>query len=424
MRKLITAMFYLLLIYVVLQVAMLYIRSGHEVFYTFESDGHHFDITEEFVVDGRQSHYFLTIEVNEEETFYIQTYQNFRRAEEIVRDVVYYENNDIQCILPIFIFEATHTDVTCHYQDLVYDYRSIHGEDAELDRFVFELRHRYDLDNFQDVSETYVRDYVTTYIDNVLANHYVFFTKYRGIGTISVDNIRRYADVEVFRNDVYEMDLKILVDRHLLIANYNQSGDFNRFWKVNLISNDVDEINIDRQISFNSYFQGVDDGLAYLYDRDSRRQWQINVGSGNIKEVGNQDLGVKILIGDEWEMVTTAELANEDIYFQPNKLEDFQVPAQFDGYKAVMGENGYIYYYENIGDRYRIYRAPTRKPDYQKYLFTIEDPENIVLVYDYVYFRDGDLILYYNDSRGLKKLIENREFSFNESLDFGVYVRR
>ncbi len=238
-----------------------------------------------------------------------------------------------------------------------------------------------------------------------------------------MDNLHRYADVEVFRNDVYEMKVKTLVDHYFLVANYNQSSEFDSFWRVNIITNEVEQIDLDDAISFDAYFMGTDDGMAYLYDRENKVQYQINVAQKNVTEVGDESLGIKILKDDEWEWLEIDELT-EDVYFQTNDEAELEFRDDYADVQTVMGELGFIYYLASDGTEYRVYRAPRREPDYKKYLFSLSEPENLSFVYDFVYFREDEKIKYYNDATGLKTLVENSEFAFNDSLDFGVYIRR
>ncbi len=424
MGKLITAMFYLFIIYLILQFVMLYFRGGHEQFYTIESGENRFFVKEEYVVDGKQSHYFFTVDVNEEETFYFQTYESFHRVDNVIDDIIYLDANSAQCILPIFVLTEINSDVICHYQGMVYDYQKISKRVAGLDKEIEQLKQNYDLASFQDNSDFFTREYVTVHSDNVLNNHYFYMTNYRGIGTISMDNLNRYAKIEFFRNDVYEMSLKILIDNNLLMANYNQRNEFNQFKAINLITNNVEDIILDRYVSFDSYFQGVAVDMVYLYDRENKRQYQINIATGGMIEVGNEEIGVKILIDDEWEWLETTELANEDIYFQEKEDIDFEIPAKYVDYEIVMGELGYIYYFAEDTDKYQVYRAPMRQPKYKKHLFSTTDIDSIKLIYDYVYYRDGEKVKYYNDATGVKTLVENSEFAFNETLDFGIFIRR
>ena len=52
------------------------------------------------------------------------------------------------------------------------------------------------------------------------------------------------------------------------------------------------------------------------------------------------------------------------------------------------------------------------------YLFSTKNIDEIVYNDDYVVYMDGNLIKYYSDLTGSKKLAEYDEVSFNKSLKF------
>ncbi len=419
MKKLITMTLCLFLIYLTIQAALLFFRGGHEIEYIIEQDDQVYNIVEHFITD-EVPHYFFVVTV-EDEVFYFQTFYDFFRAEQVMKELVYLETDNAKCILPTFLFEQILSDFICHYDDQVYNYMDISGLDEDLDYLVRTVD-IYNRDNYRDHSTNILsEDYIDVHVDNIIDRHYFYISNYRGVITINENNLRKIAHVNLFRNDVYKMSLQQMVGNYVLMANYNQDVEFNSFRAVNVTNNFIIDINANREISHNSYFQGVADNHAFLYDRENKIQYQINVDNGTVVEVGNVDLGMRVYSDGEWHWVDINLLEGEEYYFKRNNH------FEKEGYeKAVqtLAEGGYLYYFMKNDDGYAVYQSFSQAPHYKRFLFLVNSLDDVIIHHDYIYYRDGIYVRYYHDAYGIRTLLRNQEFQFNDEIAFDVFIRR
>jgi len=419
MKKLFVAMLYLFVLFIITQMVVLYFRDEHVVDYKLESDEQVFSINENYVADGSKSHYYFEITVNDEK-FYLQTYANFYRAQNIIRDIKYKQTEKMSCLLPIFINERIVTDIICHYEDRVYNYTEVWGKDTEIDDYFWES-FAYDEEQFADETTNILTDdYISIYLDHVLEKHFLYLNNYRGIDTINKNNLRRYVNVSLFEKDVYNMNLKYLVDEYLVVADYNQDIEFDQFRIVNIKNNNVEDVDLGENVSFNSYIQGRKNKSLYIYDRDEQVQYEFDVNTQRFEKIGSAELGVRVFEDGEWLELTVNDLLVEDRYFRDQPMEK---ENEYIKVASVLGENGFIYYFLQENSTYHVYRALARQPDYKKYLFSTEN-DNMRFVRDFVYFQDGNFIRYYSDQTGIKTIAENQEFSFNKNLDFDIFINQ
>ncbi len=422
MSKLIAALFYLVFLYVILQLILLFFNKGHQATYYIEKGDKTFEIYEEFVRDKDDSHYFFQIIVNNE-TFSFQTYRHFYRAEEVIKQIGYVETDLATCLLPVLAFNQLISDVVCHYNDGVYNYQTIRGIDDSFDAKVELIHPAYDVKQFDDETDNVLDEgFTAVNLDHVLDDHYVFVDNYRGIDNVSKNSGRRITSVAPFEKDVYKVELRMMVGEYVVFADYNRDLDFDQLWRINLVNNVLTTIELPEAIGFNSVFQGSIENLLYIYNFENRKQYQVNVDSGKVIEVGNVYLGVKVFKNNEWEWIDVDVATKSNVKFAVTEEADRQ-----DDYwliKNVLGDVGYVYYVIQENDDYLVYQAPARRPDYMKYLFTTQEPGNIVFLRDYVYYKERLYVRYYHDDHGVKTLLVNQEFLFNESLGYGVYIKR
>ncbi len=422
MRKLISALFYLVFLYVILQLILLFFNKGHQATYFIEKDGKTYEIYEEFVRDKDDSHYFFQIRVGNE-TFYFQTYRHFYRAEEIIKQIGYVETDFATCLLPVLAFNQLISDVVCHYNEGVYNYQTIRGIDDSFDAEVELIHPAYSVEQFVDEADNVLDEgFTAVHLDHVLDDHYVFVDNYRGIDNVSKNSSRRITSVAPFNKDVYKTELRIIVGEYVVFADYNRDLDFDKLWRISLVNNVMTTIELPEAIGFDAVFQGVVDDLLYIYNFDNRKQYQVDVDNGKVIEIGNVYLGIKVFKNGKWEVTNVDDASKSSVKFV---LED-EVRNKDDYWlvKKILGEIGYVYYVIERDEDYLVYQAPGRRPDYMKYVFTTKEPANIIFLRDYVYYKERLYVRYYHDEYGLKTLVVNQEFLFNESLGYGVYIKR
>ncbi|MDD4282206.1 MAG: hypothetical protein PHX03_00220 [Bacilli bacterium] len=426
MKKLLKMLLILFSIYLLIQIAFKFWGNGHEVSYQIKIDDKTFDIKEVYKsnTEDEIDSYYFNISYNNNK-FSFQTYELFKNAEQVIKNIKYFENDNYKCLLPVFSQDIIIMDIMCLKDGNIIYYHNIKGNDVELDNFANTLNiSKYDLEKWtNDKTNPNKQGVITIYPKNVLDNHYIGINNYKGINILNNNNKNLISQIGLFSNDVYKRDLEVMISHFYVVADYNSNHEFNKFYIVDLISNKKDVISSNKNISFDSYIQGVVKGSIYIYDEVNKKQYEVDIDAKTILEVGNSSTKILNYSNGSFDRVDISELSNKKLIFTNGETTTSDSKyARID--TIVQGETGYKYYYEQVSGGYDVYRAPNRTPELKTYLFKIKKLDNIKYVYDFVYFVDGDEVKYYNDSYGLKTLFKNEEFDFNESLKYTVYIKR
>ena len=425
MRRLFNMLVVFFSIYLLIQLGFKYFGNGHEIEYQIETAGKKFNVKEIFVTNtqNEKDSYYFDVSVDDV-LFSFQTYENFNKKEMIIKDFKYFENEHYKCLLPIFYQEKIVMDIMCLNNSIIYYYHNIKGNDSELDSFVNNIdAYNYDLDLWKnDVEKSEKTGPVTIYVNNVIKEHYFGINSYKGIYLYNhtYNNIR---EIELFSNDIYTRDLEVMVDNCYVVADYNSKYEFSNFIVVNLMNGNKSIIKSNKKISFDSYIQGVVDRSIYIYDRSNKKQYELDINSNNVLEVGNPDTGIKYYNNGKWEYLEINELSKEDVIFNYGQTSTDNLE-----YERIDTTNysktGYTFYYKKTNNGYNVYRAPNRNPEIKTHLFTVKNISNIKYFDDFIYFVDGNTVKYYNDKMGLKSLFKNDEFDFNSSLKYSIYIEK
>lgn len=415
MKKLLGLLLFLSIIYVGIQLSFKYLGKGHTITYSINSGEDKFYVIEKYVQNTKNEfdNYFFEIEVNSQK-FNFQTMYDFKKNDMVIKDIKYYVDQEYSCLLPVFN-KGVVIDMLCKKENIYYDYNSIKNKNKLLDEFVLSLKDIYDFSKFEDNLEKLddTGD-ISVYSNNLLNNHIIALNNYKGLYIVK-EASKRVFNVNLFEDDTYKRPLSALVGKTYISADYSDKYNIKKFFLVDIEYNDVDEINFYEGISYNSYIQGIVNNSIYLLNLDNNIQYEIDVVSKTIVEVGNKFNGYKIF-KDKFEIMNFDEVV-------PNKIKFNNFGIVDELFKWGTEKSGYYYKFEKNGDKYKVYRTSIVDNEEYKFLFELKDIDRIFYVDDYVYFIDGEYLKYYHDEHGLRTLIKNSEFQFNDMLIFGIFVK-
>ena len=317
----------------------------------------------------------------------------------IVKDIYYYNDSDVQCILPI-INGQVYTDFMCYKDSIIYDYSSISGINHDLDSFVSSVK-LYDTYKFKDDFQS---------IDNIKYNSKfdktVSITTYDGL---FIDGKK----ISIFKDDVYTNKISTFVDNYYIVADYSNDYSFNCFYIVDLKTKKAKKINVKNDISYDSYIQGVVDNKVYLYDKDNELQYEINIKNSSVSIISALNY-VKYYSNKKWTKISKIK-ANKEIYFDYNTLDN-----NFSDYDQVKETEDYYYLFKKDENFYKLYRVD--KKNIQVYKYIIDVPITDIKFNDnYMYYVYKDKLYYYSDELGFKTVLEYSELEFNDSIKYYIY---
>ena len=421
MKKLVRLLTILVVLYFGIEISFVNLSKGHNLEYKIKSNKKIFNIKEIYVqrTKKEKTNYYFEIKVDDT-IFNYQTYNNYKRANYIIKKIDYYEDSSYKCINIKDKEEQSISDILCIKDNIEYYYNSIKGQDKELDKFVSNLKgyKKYTDNKKEQIKATPI----TLYTKNIVDKHYIALQNYKGIYLINKKD--KVKNVSIFKNDIYTNESSIVSNNFYISADYNQKYKFHEFYLVNIKNGKKKRLASDDEISLDSYIQGTVDKEIYLFDKSSKLQYRINLKNKTVNVSGRTSEGIQIYKDDKFEIGSAYDASTNKVLFNKytsNTKFNNKEYARVD--KVGNIKSGYYYLYEKNKDSYNVYRVSIQNKNILTYLFTIDDIENIYYYDDYVYFKDGKYIKYYQNNTGIKTLLKNNEFEFNKSLKFGLYVK-
>lgn len=399
------------------------VEKGHEINYEITFDDVSYKINEVFTVntDNEEDGYYFKIEL-EDKTFSYQIFDDFNMQREVITNILYFNDEQYTCILPIFVKDTISSDMMCLNNGSYSLYHNIIGKDEKLDEFAKSLKdYGYDVSNFNDKTE-YEEDSGLNVYD--LYNlDYVLVESYKGVYVISNSSTSSYVShYKLFTKDTYERPISAFIKNYYVVADYNQETKFNKFYILNIKTGKQETIEYDYDISMNSYVQGVVDNSVYIFDRDNLKQYELNIKTDTVIEVGNENAKIKVYSDYKFNSVNAYDAKNSNIYFNEYTTSNTLNGKTYYKIDKTGSElSGYYYLYEKVDNSYKLYRTPVKDSNNIVYLFTLTDINDVVYDGNLVYYRVGDRVKLYSDLMGERTLISYNELGFNSNLKISIY---
>lgn len=397
----------LLGIYFLIYVCVHFLSKGYSNKYVVNNKFH---VNEIYTKDEQNEHnnYYIEITINGIKYTY-QFYREIDDNNKIVKDIAYYDG-DYKCMLPIFSDDIK-VDFLCYKNGQFYNYQDIKEQDEQLDVFVEETT-QYDAKIFQDSKKNgEEKQKITYYADNLPDDLIMTISTLKGVAIMDAN----ISFVDLFENDIYKKDVSVFSDNYYITADYNGNQQFRDFYAVNILDGKKKIFKAPQYISFDSYIQGIVDRNMYVYDVNNEKQYMIELDNGNVTEITDKERGIKYYDGN-WSYISTVR-ANNIVLFKNNSYESDKYQYIYkDGHKL----SGFYYYFAENDNSYDVYRANVQNNNLLKYLFTVDDYDDVKFVNDYVFYKDDDSIKMYSDYTGIKTIVTTSELEFNENIDFSV----
>lgn len=414
MKKLLRLLLFLFSIFIIVQILFNIFSSGYKIEYKVDS----FDILEirtQNIKDEIDNYYFEIKTDNH--VFSIQTYKNLKLSKKIISEIKYYKDDNYECILPITKKHAIFTDIICTKNNIEFLYHDIKGTNSKLDEFVNSIE-LYDGKIYEHPLEIKKHNtYISVY--NVLPNDmYLGLESYKGIYLINQRD--GYYAKDLFVKDTYSKDIHVFIKNYYLTADYDEEFEFHDFYLVNLKNHNIKKLTSNNKISMYSYIQGVINNSVYLLDTASKKQYEINIKTNTVIEIGNETTGMKYYKDNKFETINIYEGINNKLLFEEN-ISDNNFNNEYDKVEKVGNKkSGYYYLFKKNNNKYDVYRINVQNLNIKYYLFSTDDINNIIYIDDSVYFKEGEYIKYYSDSEGIIFILKNNEINFNSNLIFGI----
>lgn len=403
MKKAISLVIILFGIYLIYQFAIINFKSTHSTEYTINNEQIVFNVKEEF----KNNKYFFEVNIDNYK-FIFDKKNDSNKKRNIIKNIEYVSDNNIGCIYPVY--ENSTSSVICANHENIYSYESVKNNDL-VENFVTMLKDKsYTSDSFEtpeyESDDSKIQIYYK-YIEDEIINIW----NYTGVSVINND---RRADTEVLDFDRYENTLATTVDKYYIMPVYlnNNLFEVNKFFAINLTTNETYEILLPFTLSNRSYINGVINNKLYIFDKTNMKQIEINPSKKEALVVGDEKTNCKYY-DNTWETRNIYDFVNNNIKFNNVHYEDIKNHSYDQAFET---KNSYYIYHNNT--MYQVYKNNLEN---KITLFTEGKIKEIIVKEDNIYYIKGDTLYRYNNKYGIRKLLTYDEFKYNYKNIVSIY---
>lgn len=355
------------LIIILLIVIFTITRCNTSKSYSLEYNIKKYDINENY--DINKNIYYYEISKDNIKYNFIYESEHLEKTK-LIKGIKEYESGSYKCITVTSNY--VDTKPLCSKDGNLIDYHLVNKELKEELQSYFktpaQINKKYD-------------NYVLYTNENVL------IWNYKGFNYLNKTKLKK---IDIFKKDIYEIPISAQINEYILIPDYEQNYNFNKIYIINLETDEVEEWNLNYDISFNSYVNGINDKSVYITDIKNSTQYELVPHKQKMRVVGKKGKqGVVYKNGIE-EKTSINDLTKKRIYFTSS--------------------NPYIYIIENN------YLYLTYLDSDIKTKISNNKVDKIISVNnDEVYYLKDSILYKYDNEYGEIKVIEYEEWNYNNT---------
>lgn len=418
MKKLLPILFLLGAAALIFQIFVQFFMRHHEIDYSIITKDNSYLIHEKLKVDGKKNTYYFKLVDDNQDTYIFNLEHDYNRQDEIVKDVKYFDDENLRCVFPIFKKGIT-GDIYCKSkkQQVSYSYLR-QTNNSSLDNYIKKLKKSGYIANSWARDTLPKKDSVyDIYRDNVKEDTIFTVWDYRGFYII---NDKKIIKKDFLNHDQYENNLSYLTDNYYVSINtdLNSGNMYASFYLYDILNGGKGRVDLDEQISFNMYINGSYDGKFYYTDLNTKKQYALDPDKETVKEVGNVKDGFKSIQGKKLVTVSSKEyLKSNDIW--TNDVVN-NVLGNMYGAKEVKKSNDMYYFVTDTGDFYKTDKLNLKN---SVLLFHFDSVSEWKVKGDNIMVVSGDTMYYYDDVYGLLPIVTSNEFIYNYKNICDFYVK-
>jgi len=393
-----------IILLIIYQLIFGFLKSGHSVEYTIIKDKKEYKINENYAKKGKNDLYYISI--NDSDSDYIFTVDNnFNKRKNIVKDIKVYSNNNINCMI-VQLLNNKYSEPICIKGGINHSYYSVKNELAlgdKLDKYTLKYKDKKSDDTDSNRN-------IKLYTNHLDDNEYISLYFLKKVYIYHNDEINSF---NFSFKDIYRNDYGTVIENYYIIPELSENSTFNKYLVYNMESTNSFSIKLETPISKNSYYNGIHDNELYITDKSSSKQYKLNPFKKAVTLLASENDDAYIYNGDKLEKANMYSVASTETYFKDDhSLYD-------DLNEEILYSNNICAYYYSNGAFYMIYEKYKDNPIL---LFKTNNPKNIIIKNNNIYFIEGTKLYKYNDY-GLNVLIEYNEFEHNNYNIYNVYIK-
>jgi len=386
------------------QYVIVYFQNSHEITYELAKDNKSFKVQEIYKKTKNEDGYFFNIVSDDKKEFLFYVDNQYNKQKKVISQIEYYEKDDYLCIYPMDKNERYGFEILCNDGKEIYSYDYLNKK-IDLKEFLVKLKltDKYN----EDITEKIVDNDVVFYKNNFYDNEYLNLYRYK---YLDVFNKGELKSIHFSNNDIYKNNLGAYINNYFIVPIVDTNKTISKYFIIDCMTKESEIIYFEEPISDNLYIIGIFNDNLYIFDLDNKVEYEINT-KGSFKIVGNVEQGFGIYENGEWTKKSITEFVNDRITIE-NKID---VDLNYD-YSKIYENNNAYYIVENN----KIYKIYKNKINNRILLLEIEDYIDLQIENDRIYYISNEY-LYRYDKYGIKRLVNNNEFKYNNYNIYHVY---
>lgn len=397
MKKVFSFILTFIILGFLLQLVFTFLKKEHQIDYTLFTNDKEVKVHEEYRKQETEDYYIVNLDVLDYHfSFTVDNF--FGKQKEILKEVLFYEKDNLFCAYPVYIKQKTGNEFLCDYDGKQYSYYALKDK-FDFNEYIKMLPNFTILDKNSNESSS-IFDF-SFYQSNFMEKEHIYLYNYQELIDLGPEIINeiRFSD-----HDIYTNEYGVIINDFFVIPDYTTKGYFDRFKLVNIYNNKTIYMDLEESISTDFYINGILDNKIYLFDRSSKKQYLVDVINKETTIVGDEEKNALVYKNGKFEEVSVYDLVKEEITF----TEDLSEIQEY-SYVLAVKTGKYYYFYDKDGN---VYRYTIGAKGSLVYLFQMKEIENFKVVHDAIYFTSGTkLYRYYQNT--LSVLVERKEFQYN-----------
>jgi len=406
MKRVLSFIIIFLIFIFVYQYIVVFFSNSHEVNYKIESDNKEFNIKEIYEKNKEEDGYYLEIEnyKNKKYAYYIEN--NYNKQKRIVKEIKTYQKDNYLCIYPITDIEKEDFEILCSNDEETYSYDYVNKE-INISEFIKKLK--IDKKYKQDIDTNIEENNIYFYTKNFYKNEYlgIYRYKYLTVYNNGVTNTHTFSD-----KDIYINELGVYIKNYFLVPIIKSNDEGFNYLVVDIEKNKSKTIIFDTKLSNNLYNIGIIDDKLYIFDLTNKIEYEINPKEKKYQVIGTVEDGFKMYENGKWIYKIITEFTKDKITYDKSII----VPDLEYKYDYIYETNQAYYLVENN----KVYRVYKKNKKLKILLLELNDYNNLKIDRDRIYYISNNY-LYRFDQYGVKILVNNNEFKYNNHNIYNIY---
>ncbi len=406
MKRAISLVMLIACLFLFYQVGVTFLKKSHEVDYTMKNSGYTFQIHEQF----KNKNYYFEI-TSGQYKFYTSHSDAFTKTKEVIKDIEVKEENNLLCIYPVYK-EDTPSAIVCSDGKTNYSKETAKNYSAYQTLLAFVKEKGFEKDEIYQ--ETEKLDGRITYYPSAIEDEIITVWTYQGIVIVGEN---RSDHIDTISFDRYDNTQSELVGKYYVTPIYqdNRLYEYSSLYCTDVTNNTQETIALPIVVSNYSYVNGVVDGKLYLFDKNAKKQIEIDPKKGTARIIGSEE-DDGIYYNGDWSSRNIYDFVQQELYF--SDFDESILKSKYSYNSAWQSEDSYYFY--DGGNMYQVYKDALDTPIL---LFQQNGIVEVHVEKDTLYYIVGDTLYRYSPYSSTKRVLKYAELPYNYKNMIDIYKK-